>query len=187
MIISHQRPPVTASGKASLRRQRNRGFTVLEVTMAAFVLIFGICSAILTLKSGINAIDTARDTTLASQILQSEMERIRLLPWDTTSTYSYVDPVTGRTEQKLKPAIVRIPASEALDLTTIFPASVLTSTMTKSFTATRTIADVTGKSGEMKEISIVVTWISFDGTRHTRKSTTQYAKGGLYDYYYTSK
>ena len=47
------------------------------------------------------------------------------------------------------------------------------------------ILDVTGKVGEMKSITITVTWKGIDGITHTRSSTGYYCKDGLYDYYYT--
>src|SRR5688500_5965266 len=57
-------------------------FTLLEVMMAATVLVLGISSSIIVLQYGMRAIDTARYTTLAGQILQSQMEKLLLLNWD---------------------------------------------------------------------------------------------------------
>jgi len=140
------------------------GFTIVEVMLATFVMFFGIVSSILVLQGGYKAIDTARNTTLAAQIMQSEMERIRLLSWN---------------------AVAALPSTETIDLNTIFPAGTTTNLLAHRYTAVRTSAEVSGKVGEMKEIGLVVTWRGIDGLTHTRSTTTQYAKNGLYDYYYT--
>lgn len=142
---------------------------------ATFVMVFGIASAIIVLQSGFKALDTARSTTLASQIIQSEMERIRLLPWDTSTLDS---------SGNLKPAIVRIVEKEQIDPATLFPIGSV-STQISRFTIVRTCEDVSGRVGEMKTITLYVTWRGIDGITHTRSSSTQYSKNGIYDYYYT--
>lgn len=163
------------------------GFTLVEVMVSTFVMIFGICSAIIVLQSGFKAMDNARNTTLATQIMQSEMERIRLLPWSTTSPLldSNSQPVVVNGNPVYKPSIVGLPDSEEIDLRTIFPASDTTNRLNAHFTVTRTSADVAGQVGDVKRITIQVTWTGLDGITHTRVSSTQYAKNGLYDYYYT--
>lgn len=155
------RTPVTR-GRSSGRR--TSGFTILEVAIAAFVMTVTISGAIVVLQTGFRALDNARNTTLSAQIIQSEMERIRLLSWTSVNA---------------------LPASQGITLTDIFPSDTLTTTMAGRFTATRTTADVTGKVGEMKSITITVTWTGLDGLTHTRSSTGYYCKDGLYDYYYT--
>lgn len=142
--------------------------------MATFVLLFGITSAIIVLQAGFRALDTARSTTIASQIIQSEMERIRLLPWAPTAS---TDP---------EKAISTLPATASIDLSSIFPPGASTTHFTSRFNVTRTSTDVPGRSGEMKQISITVTWTGIDGLAHSRSTFTQYAKDGLYDYYYST-
>jgi type II secretory pathway pseudopilin PulG len=63
------------------RPARSRGFTIAEVMVAATVMVLAISSSIIVLQQGLRAIDTARYTTLAGQILQSQMEKLRLLTW----------------------------------------------------------------------------------------------------------
>jgi hypothetical protein len=156
--------------------------------VSTFVMIFGICSAIIVLQSGFKALDASRNTTLASQIMQSEMERIRLLPWSTTTPMLNAggQPVITPAGQPIyKPSIASLPATETIDLRNIFPAGATTDRLISRFTVTRTTSDVPGQVGEVKLITIQVTWTGLDGTPHTRVSSTQYAKDGLYDYYYT--
>jgi len=150
------------AGSRSTRRQA--GFTILEVAIAASVMALSIAGSIVVLQQGYKSLDNARNTTLASQVIQSEMERIRLLNWSNVSAF---------------------PASEAIVLSTIFPTGTTTTAMQNRFTATRICADVSGKEGEMKTITITVTWTGLDNVSHTRSTTGYYCKDGLYDYYYT--
>jgi prepilin-type N-terminal cleavage/methylation domain-containing protein len=59
-----------------------RGFTLLEVMIASVVLVLGIVTAITTLQRGFQSLDSARNLTSASQVMQSEMERLRLKNWN---------------------------------------------------------------------------------------------------------
>jgi type II secretory pathway pseudopilin PulG len=63
-----------------------RAFTIVEVMVASTVLLFGIVSAVTTSQRGLQALDTARNLTAASQLMQSEMERVRLMSWDQLQT-----------------------------------------------------------------------------------------------------
>lgn len=135
----------------------DRGFSLVEVAMAAFVLTFALTSSIMVLRSGFRAIDTARGITLASQILQSEMESLRLKSWSD---------------------IKGLAASQTYK-TTVFTAA---PSLAEKYDITRTIKDV---GTDMREITLAVTWKSSDGLSHTRTFRTVYGKNGLYDYYYT--
>ena len=57
------------------------GFTIVEVIVASTVLLFGVVSAVTTSQRGLQALDTARNLSAASQLMQSEMERVRLMSW----------------------------------------------------------------------------------------------------------
>lgn len=61
--------------------RRIRGFTLVEAMVAAVVLVLGIVTAITTLQRGFQSLDSARNLTTASQLMQSEMERLRLKNW----------------------------------------------------------------------------------------------------------
>lgn len=157
---------ITSHPPARLRwfLRSRAGFTLVEVAIAAAVMALAISGSIIVLQRGFKSIDNARNTTLAAQIMQSEMERIRLLNWSN---------------------VAALGASEAINLSTIFPSGTTTTAMQSRFTATRTCADISGKVGEMKSITITVTWKGLDSLTHTRTTTTYYCKNGLYDYYYT--
>lgn len=137
--------------------------------MATFVMAFGIATSIIALQMGFKAIDVARDGTLASQIMQSEIERLRLWPWNNASTAA-VD------------SICELPASATVSLTSMFSTS---TAMAEKYTVTRTVSSNTDRPDDVRYITITVTWNSYDGRAHTRSFTTMYSKNGLYDYYYT--
>lgn len=139
--------------------------------MATFVMAFGIATSIVALQTGFRAIDVARDQTLASQIMQSEIERIRLWPWSKTTPTGVVD------------SIVELPATEAVSLTSTFASN---ASVAARFSVRRTVTnDLSDTTRNVRYITVVVTWKSLDGRSHTRNFTTMYAKDGLYDYYYT--
>ncbi|WRQ86788.1 hypothetical protein K1X11_018405 [Actomonas aquatica] len=131
------------------------------MTIATFVMAFGISTSTYTVMSGFKTLDVARNITLSSQILQSEMERLRLMDWGDIAALS---------------------GTNEVDLNAVFTTD---AHLAAQFTLTRTVSDVAGKVGEMKEILLVVSWTTVDGRPLTRQFKTFYAKDGLYDYYYT--
>jgi type II secretory pathway pseudopilin PulG len=135
---------------------RGRAFTIIEVMVAATVLIFGIVAAITTLQRGFQALDAARNLTAASQLMQSEMERVRLLSW--TQLQALQD--SGTTVLSAEPG-----ADAA------------------RFNCTREITDV---KIEMKQITLIAQWSGYDGQAHTARLITRYGKSGLNDYFYTA-
>ncbi|HVU35007.1 MAG TPA: hypothetical protein VHE61_16355 [Opitutaceae bacterium] len=143
------------------RRVREGGFTIMEVAMATFVMAFGIATAIIVMQAGYRQIDLARGTTIAAQIIQSEMENLRMMSW------------TG---------ISALPATQTIDGSTYFPSN---PTVASKYTITRTVTANSTYPTEMVDITVAVTWNTYDGRSHTREYTAQYAKNGLYDYYYT--
>lgn len=138
--------------------------------MASFVMLLGIASAIIAMQSGFKQIDVARGTTLASQIIQSEMERLRMMPWNKTIPASVVD------------SISELPASETFDGATYFSNH---ADLIGKYTITRTVADDSTRPGKVRNITLSVRWQSYDNRWHQRSFTAIYAKNGLYDYYYT--
>lgn len=152
------------------RRQRSQaGFTIAEVLMATFVMAFAITSSIVVMQHGFRYLDTARKTTLAAQIMQSEMERIRMLSW-------------GR--------ISALPPSEEIDFDDIFPANTtaeqeVLDRIERTFVATRTVTSLAEYDNQIRQINVTITWNGLDGISHTRTSSTQYCQDGLYAYYYT--
>lgn len=158
------------------RRRRHDGFTIVEVAMASFIMAFGIATSIIAMQAGYKHIDLARGTTLASQIIQSEMERLRMMSWTNISNLATATDTT-------EPFPAGSPAGvEMFDGATFF--SDLTD-IGGRYTITRTVTDDSTRPTEVKNIRISVRWQSYDLRWHERSFTAIYAKNGLYDYYYT--
>jgi hypothetical protein len=158
------------------RRRPDSAFTILEVSMATFVMAFGIATSIVAMQSGFKTIDVARGTTIASQILQSEMERLRLLSWTSISALALATDTTA-------PYPAGSPAGvEMFDGATYFSTN---ADVAGKYTITRTVAADSTRPTEVFNITLSVTWQGYDLQRHTRSFSTIYAKNGLYDYYYT--
>lgn len=166
-----------ARGAPPTARRRRGGFTVLEVAMAAGVLALGLATTLTTLSYGLRSIDTARNMTLASQIIQSEIEILRLQNWSqivalqtaqvTAATPTTIDPTTTITSG----------TSSSLD-------AQLTNIASK-FACTRLIQDISGRSN-IKTITLRVTWTGLDERPHALAYQMRYAKNGLSDYFYVA-
>lgn len=142
------RPPLSPAARA---------FTLVEVMVASVVLIFGIVSAITTMQRGLQAVDTSRNLALATQLMQTEMERLRLKSWT-----------------QLEALQASNQTAVALDGTV--PAAA-------RFNCTRSITDA---KADMKEITLVTQWNGYDGRPHTARLITRYSRNGLSDYISTA-
>lgn len=131
--------------------------------MAAIVMAFAITTSITTLQRGFLSIDTARNFVIAGQIMQSEIEKMRVSPWSSTVT------VTGLADYtNTSPAI------------SIDPVFTTNTYINSRFTLTRTMAD---PKTDLRQITLTVTWRSYDGRQISRSYTTCYARYGLYDFF----
>lgn len=137
--------------------------------MATFVLALGISTSIIALQTGFKSIDLARNSTLAAQIMQSEIERLRLWPWNNASTSA-------------RDSIYELVAEEDVPLASMFAAN---PELAAKFKVTRKVDPDSTRPDDVRYITITVEWKSYDGRSHTRSFRTMYAKNGLYDYYYT--
>lgn len=159
-------------------RGAQAGFTLVEVAVASFVLVFSLASTIIALQTGFKSMDVARGITLASQIAQSEIERIRLLNWSPADD-PVGEPTTGREY------ISTLPATATVDVAGTF---ITDPALAARFTVTRTVsvdsADTRTNADLIRVITISVNWKTLDGMVHTRNFRTIYAKNGLYDYFH---
>jgi len=142
------------------RRRAVSGFTIVEVMMAAMVMAFAITTSITTMQRGFLALDTARNITIAGQIMQSEFEKMRLVPWATVDAYAA--------------------STDPLAVDSSFTSNSFIGTR---FTMARTVTLIhTG----MKQITLTVTWRNYDGRSLSRSYSSYYGQNGLYDYFYNS-
>lgn len=126
--------------------------------IAAAVLLFGIVSALTVLQSGLQAVDSARNYTKAAQLMQNEMERLRLNSWSQIEALQTSGDARVEVDARLQ-------------------------SHGTPFTCTRTIRDL---KADMKEITLESNWRNYDGRPQNAKLVTRYGKSGLYDYFYTS-
>lgn len=128
--------------------------------MAAAVMALAIATSITTMQRAFLALDSARNTTIAAQIMQSEFERMRLQSWATIDAYAA--------------------GPETLMIDPSFTQSAAIGTR---FSLQRAVAPV---HSEMKRITLTIAWHGYDGREVTRSFQTYYGKNGLYDYFYNS-
>jgi hypothetical protein len=138
-------------------RRGRRGFSLAEVLLASTVLMVGISGALVTLQRSIDSIAQARQLDAASQLMQTELERLRLLNWN--QLQSLQD--SGRTE---------VPVPSGGDFA--------------RFSCERRIRDL--RDG-MKEITLVASWGGLDGRAYKASLVTRYGRSGLNDYFYTTR
>lgn len=122
--------------------------------MAVVILALALTTSLTAMQSAFLQFDTARNLTIAANILQCEMEKERLLNWTQINNPSYL-PV-------IDPSFARNPAIGG------------------RFTLSRTLTAVTGHSGQMMQITLTISWRGYDGRSLTRSYTTNYTQRGLY-------
>ncbi len=148
--------PCANQSRPSGRTGRTSGaFTFLEVMLAGMVLALGIAGSIVILLRGFQSLDTARNLTAATQVMQNEMERLRLKSWDQIQQL-----------QDSRETAVTIAREMAAG----------------HVSCSRDIRDI--RTG-MKEIVVTATWQGLDGRAHSARLITRYCQNGLNDYYYT--
>ena len=153
----------SSRGRAN-RKDGRRAFTIVEVMLAAAVMALVITTSITTLQRGFLSLDTARNVTLAGQILQCEVEKMRMVPWATINAYP-----TSPTPMTMDASFTSNPA------------------VGTRFSLSREVAVVaTTTCIGMRQVTYTVSWSSYDGRTLSRSYTTYYGQNGLYDYYYNS-
>ena len=149
-----------------IRCSNQSGFTLIEVTIATIVMAFVLITSITAMQQGFKSLDTARNLTIAGQIMQSELEKMRMYPWTGTNGVS------------------TLTTSNNVTIDTVFTTN---QNIGNRFTMARDIVDiVTGTSASMRSITMTVTWRNYDGRYLSRSYATFYGQNGLYDYYYNS-
>lgn len=118
--------------------------------------MLGLGSTVLTVKSSLAMISHARYLGAASQVMQSELERLRLQNWSQLQSIQDADDTTV--------AVIGAPPGSNL-------------------VCSRQIRDL--RDG-LKEITIEARWGGSTSRPHTARLVTRYARNGLNDYFYTS-
>ena len=165
----------------SVRHCRHpKAFTIVEVMMASVILVVGFLGMIQAVTVGSEMLATARRQTIAGQILDHEIGKLRLATWTTVNGLADSAAATYTSDQTA--------------LNTAISASGVTFTLER---------DVTDLTTDLREITFIVTWtkggtttaattatgswlekLSFSGSApisrtYTRKSTAYFGKYGL--------
>ncbi len=132
--------------------------TLTEVMIGASVLGLVLGGALLVMQRNHRMLSAARDLNVATQLLQNEVEHMRLADWTTVSGY----------------------AASA----TLTPDAAFTSDtqIRNRFTLTRTTSAV---NSTLIELVYTVRWTSADNRTMARSIRTRYAQYGLATWYYT--
>ena len=151
--------------KLSQKTTSRQGFTLVEVMAASVVLVLMFLSALSAMQQGFKMIDTARNTTIAGQVIQSEIEDLRLKSWAVLSS------LPGETTINIADSIGKgLPAAEGTALA-------------KRFIANRSVVDIPDRNNNLKRITINVSWADANGARHNRSYETLFGHFGLSDYF----
>lgn len=156
------------------RKSPNIGMTLVEVMMAFFVLTTAVVSCLYAVQKTFVSLDTARCSTLAAQIMQSEVETLRLKNW------AQINALANGTAKTFTVA----------ELRELVPTG--SSELADRFTMVQTISPLSGyvdSAGKttMIEIALSVTWSGHGQTPNSRAFVARYAKEGLYNYYATAR
>lgn len=127
--------------------------------MAAMIMALVLSTAVTVLQRAFISLQNARDLNIASQMLQSEMEKMRLADWSTVSSFT-----TSATMVTLDPAFTTNPF------------------VGNRFTLSRTVAD---PRTDTRIITLQVVWLGADNRPLTRHLAMRYSRNGLYDYFYS--
>jgi Tfp pilus assembly protein PilV len=69
-----------------IRKAANKGFTLVEVAIGSVILLLIILPAIAVISNSMRVVDKARDVTLASSMMQTIMEEIRMQTYTNACT-----------------------------------------------------------------------------------------------------
>ena len=141
------------------------GFTLIEVMMAATILVVGFIGLIEAMTVSSAMMDAARRQTLAAEIINHEIERLRFKTWPEIQNLTATSPSPPSIDSQFTAAIA---ASGA------------------TYTLSRSVADPTTN---LREVTFTVTWVvttnrlNSDGTpftiSYTRSNSAWFCKYGL--------
>ncbi|MDG1242146.1 MAG: prepilin-type N-terminal cleavage/methylation domain-containing protein [Opitutae bacterium] len=135
---------------------RQGAFTLIEVMVAMVVFTMVIAGGLVGISRGFELIDTTRNYTRSSQVLQSELELLRTLPWSTFSQLTDIE------------------------LTEKFQEQIIAQFGEGSYDGT-VATELTG--GDLMQVVVTVEWSARKGRVHTLNYVTFFTDGGVNDYF----
>jgi hypothetical protein len=139
----------------------------MEVALAATVLALTLVGMIQVIDSGSEMLDLSRKQTIAAQILQDEIDQLRLMSWSqitslpTPATVISTDATFSTFAQQMGGS---------------FP---FTGTRTVTYLEPAPPPPATATTVLLVQVSFTVTWTGVTGHQYTRTSTTYVGKNGL--------
>jgi Tfp pilus assembly protein PilV len=156
------------------------GFTIVEVMMASVILVVGLMGMIQGVTIGSEMMATARRQTIAAQILEHEISKLRLADWATVSALTNSSAATYDSDQaSIDTAIAASGVSFNLARTvTLITTDLYEVAFTVTWTKSGTTTAATTATGSW------LNKLSFAGSApiartYTRKSTAYFGKYGL--------
>jgi Tfp pilus assembly protein PilV len=140
------------------------GFTLLEVALGATILAVGFVGLIEGMTYASEMLDTARKQTLAAQVMQADVEYLRMQPWSTISGLP-----TGTTGPYVLTDNSHFPEFSSTSLATMAGTTVKFA---------RTVAS-SNPHTNLRQITMTVTWTSITGKSHSRSCSAYIGKYGL--------
>jgi Tfp pilus assembly protein PilV len=154
--------------------RRTAGFTLVEVMMAAVILVVGLIGLIEAVAISASAMDQARRATLATQIISHEIEKLYFSSWSTISG--------------LPTASTAITIDSQFDQARLALGDDKTGTAVVRFSMTRTVTSPDPVTN-IREVNFTVTWVvtssrlDAGGSRvaftYTRANSAWFGKYGL--------
>lgn len=129
---------------AMRHRCREPGFTLVEVMMAATILVVGFIGTIEAMALSSKMLDHARRQSLATQIINHELDELRLASWATISA--------------LPTASTAVTIDSQFDQARAALGDNKTATSTVSFSLARTLTNPDPVTN-IREVNFTVTWV----------------------------
>lgn len=170
------------------RKKLPRGqaaFTLIEVALAASVLLFAIVSAFQLVASGTRMLDFSRKQTMATQIIHAEIDQAHLAGWTTVKNWADTNASCTITLASVDSTYTSGNSLFGYPELTTFQTAAGIDMATTGYTIQRNVSYV-GTRTDMVQVTFVVTWQAINysqqnGTSHTysRQGTTYVGKNGL--------
>ncbi|MBL9214761.1 MAG: hypothetical protein JNG83_04720 [Opitutaceae bacterium] len=165
------------------RPNQPAGFALVEVMMAATILVVGFIGMIQALTIGSEMLDASHKQLVAQQLVDYEVEQLRTSPWDTIAGLNSSGSITinstgtaisGNTTRF---ALTNFTSSTSDDNTTLRAAA---PGFTIAYSRTYLRPDFASSSTvTYLQIDYTVSWTSNTGRAYSRTAVAYFAKNGL--------
>lgn len=157
----------------------------MEVALAATVLALTLTGMIGAIESGSQMLDLSRKQTMATQILHSEMETLRLQSWQALSGYNSSGPVSGAGYPPGPTTLTSLNDPTFAVFVTSYPQAANIFTLTRTVFCTQPSQANNNPAGNygttplLLQVTFKISWTGFTGQTYIRVSTTSVGANGL--------